>query len=43
MSINYLYISTICAGSQKTMKYKCFVAIDEDGSIASGQCECVIG
>ena len=39
----FVYIRATCAASQKMKKYKCFVAIDEDGSVASGHCECVIG
>jgi len=40
---DYTYIQATCAASQRTKKYTCFVAVDEDGTIASGLCECVIG
>jgi hypothetical protein len=40
---SYVYMAASCLASQKANKYKCFVAIKNDGSIASGHCECPIG
>ncbi len=38
-----IYVRANCQASQKSLKYQCFAAIENDGVVASGHCECPVG
>ncbi len=38
-----MYVSAWCQASQKLVSYNCFVALEENGTIIAGHCDCPIG
>jgi len=39
---NLTYVTAMCAASQKTVRYNCYVALMTDGTVVSATCKCTI-